>query len=96
MDHDGWKTRHDAAMRNPNGDGERAIVYLAEGIRLYALQYHKDCGMPIGEDNVLGPAFDNLTKGFLALLDGEVGRRLDRGILAEVVDSIRLQNGLEL
>lgn len=75
-----WLINHHKALQNPYS-GEAPIVTLRSALIQYGVYYperFESCNL--GEDTVLGPAWLQIAKGYLALLNGETGR-LDCGTL---------------
>ncbi len=72
--------RHSQAIQNPRGI-ERAITALRSGLLEYGLQYSETFeGCEVGGDGVLGDAWLDMARAYLALLNGPTGR-LDCGTL---------------
>ena len=75
-----YLARHHEALQNPRRI-ERAIVALRAGLLEYGLQYGETFeGCEVGGDGVLGEAWLDMARGYLALLNGPTGR-LDCGTL---------------
>ncbi len=72
--------RHHEALQRPRGI-ESAIALMRESLLLYGCEYearYEDS--KLGVDGFLGPAWLDMARGYLALLNGETGR-LDCGTL---------------
>jgi len=88
-----WIDMHARALSVPRGP-ETPIVGFRNALHRYA-EYHKDrYETPIGADGVLGPAFLDMAKAFIRLLDGETGR-LDCGTLWGETDELLKRHGFE-
>lgn len=84
-----WLISHHRALSEPRG-GEAPVVTLRSALIQYGLCYAERFeGCSLGQDNFLGPAWLQVARGYLALLNGETGR-LDCGSLdAELRDLAR-------
>lgn len=89
----GWKTRHLAAINAPQGS-ETPIVTLLSGWLQYAKVYKQRYESTIGEDYVLGPAWQDTGKALLIMLNGECGR-LDCGTLDSLIRMTFTANGYD-
>jgi hypothetical protein len=65
-----WKVRHNAAITDPYPGPERAIVDLAKAIDAYT-------ALGVLPDGVLSQYAAQLLQGFVGLLNGPTGDRLD-------------------
>jgi hypothetical protein len=74
-----WSRRHDRAFNEPKGQ-EKGIVYLMVGWATYADEYYEAFGSAIGDDYVLGKAWEEIGSALLEMLNGDLGR-LDGGTL---------------
>ena len=76
-----YLTRHYEALQRPRGI-ESAIALMREALLLYGYEYEARYGddSKLGADGVLGDAWLDMARGYLALLNGETGR-LDCGTL---------------
>lgn len=88
-----WKAHHEAAMRMPISDWERAIVGMFHAWRLYAQTYRHRFQTSVGDDLVLGDAWEAQGVALLALLDGETGARLDCGSLDTAIRTVLESEG---
>lgn len=89
-----WATAHRAARFNPLPGFERAIVCAIDALQWYAEAHAKRWGSKLGEDYVLGEAWESALRGVLALLNGETGR-LDCGLLDRELRAMYLEAGFE-
>jgi hypothetical protein len=73
--------RHYQALQRPRGF-ESAIALMRESLLLYGCEYEARYGEDsrLGQDGVIGEAWLDMARGYLALLNGETGR-LDCGTL---------------
>ena len=78
-----WKDRHRTAMADPQGP-EIPIVALLGAWETYGRQHELRFESSIGDDSVLGPAWEQIGESLLTLLNGECGR-LDCGTLDEMI-----------
>ncbi len=93
-DTNGWKARHNRAVCHPRG-AERPIVHMAQGWAEYAHKHATRYSSPIGDDGVLGPAWEQIGDGLRTLLNGECGA-LDCGTVdGFVLDTMR-DNGVNM
>jgi len=75
-----YLVRHHKAIQSPRGI-ECAVVALRAGLLQYGLEYAESFeGCQLGGDAVLGDAWLEMARGYLALLNGPTGR-LDCGTL---------------
>jgi len=89
-----WAERHLAAWRNPEGF-EVALKNLILGLNQYGRSMRVEFATLAREDNFLGPAFLEIARSILVLLNGELGR-FDGGSLDALVRAIAAENGFEL
>jgi len=77
----GYLGRHYQALQDPRGV-ESAIGLMRSGLLLYGSEYEDRYGADslLGHDGVIGEAWLDMARGYLALLNGETGR-LDCGSL---------------
>lgn len=95
----GWDTRHNSALHLGNGAAissthEGAIVNMLRGWENYAKAHKVRFESPIGNDYVLGPAWQEIGQGIRTLLNGELGR-LDGGTLDGFVLNTMAENGID-
>ncbi len=88
-----WEDRHNAAMVVPKGH-EVPLVYLFRALSQYGEHHERLLGSPLGHDHVLGPAWLDMARGFIALLGGERGR-LDAGLLDRQIREAALRFGFD-
>lgn len=69
----GWQDRHIAAIREPRGP-EGAIIGLIAAWASYADTHKARYESGIGQDGVLGPAWQAIGENIRTLLNGECGR----------------------
>lgn len=79
----GWRDRHIAAVNAPRGV-ERPMVAALRAWCEYADLHAKRFESDIGDDGVLGPAWEKWGRGLRLLLNGETGR-LDCGTLDAII-----------
>jgi hypothetical protein len=94
----GWDMRHNSALHLGNGAAnttthEGAIVNMLRGWENYAKAHAKRFESPIGEDYVLGPAWQQVGEGIRALLNG-VTDRLDCGTVDGFILNTMAENGI--
>jgi hypothetical protein len=89
-----WPIRHAQAMAAPR-PGEYGLVHMITGWVDYADVYVERYDAPIGEDHVLGPAWQAIGEGLRTLLNGETGR-LDCGSLDRLILDTMVVNGCEV
>lgn len=97
---EGWARRHNAALDNPYGAHELAIVTLCKAAEAYALAHRERFSdgsevSLVAEDGVLGPAWLDIVHGIRALLNGETGTRLDCGTLDRFLCDLLAEHGAE-
>lgn len=92
----GWDVRHNAAVDNALATAptvqassqESTVVRMLSAWAGYAKAHREKFESTIGEDYVLGPAWEEIGLGIRALLNGETGR-LDCGTLdAFILDTL--------
>lgn len=91
-DNEQWQRRHNAALCEPIGPHELAIVGMLFGWIEYAEMHMARYESEIGHDYVLGPAWADIGQSLLTLLNGETGR-LDCGTLDRVIRNFMADNG---
>lgn len=89
-----WRREHDAAWEMPQDGFERAIRSMYAFLEEYADATRKRFRGPVGYDCVLGPAWLDMAKGLLSLLNGETGR-FDCGTIDRMVRALAKANGFE-
>lgn len=90
-----WAGEHARALQAPR-DFECAIVHLRSALLSYATEYkYRFDGDQIGQDSVLGEAWLQIARAYLALLNGETGR-LDCGTLDGEMRRWAQQYGFEV
>lgn len=91
-DTNGWKLRHDAAIRTPDINRGEAIAPMLQAWASYADGYeamYPDSDSMLADDYVLGAAWIKIGEGLRTLLNGECGR-LDCGTLdGFILDTMR-------
>lgn len=87
-----WRTQHGIAYATPNRGHERALVHLVQGLHEYARAHCARYESDVGGDGVLGPAFLDIARGVIALLNGESGR-LDCGTLDSEIRDLLARSG---
>lgn len=88
-----WK-RHEQALTAPN-QVEGPIVLMLKGWLEYADHHENRYDSRIGEDGVIGPAWAEIGKSLLNLLNGELSR-LDGGALDALIRNTLTDEGFEL
>jgi hypothetical protein len=88
----GWTVRHNTALRAPNAK-ERPIRDMLESWHDYAGNYHNQFDSLIGEDYVLGVAWQSIGESIRTLLNGEIGR-LDGGTVDSFILKTLSANGI--
>lgn len=73
--------QHRQALAHPRTAAEMAFVRMYDAWRLYAQTHARTFDHRIGEDTVLGPAWVAIGRALQALLDGDVGTRIDCGTM---------------
>lgn len=97
----GWDMRHNVALgvslgpsMAVHGPQSYAIAQMLRAWENYAKAHQDRFESPIGEDYVLGPAWEQIGLGIRELLNGETGR-LDCGTLdAFILDTLE-ENGFD-
>jgi hypothetical protein len=89
-----WVLRHKKAIELPQGP-ERPIVRLLEAWLLYAEQHQERYESKIGDDGVLGKAWEAIGVALRGLLNGECGR-LDCGTLDSIILDSMKENGIDV
>jgi hypothetical protein len=89
-----WAERHLAAWRNPEGF-EIALKSLIVGLHHYGRSMRVEFATLASEDSFLGPAFVEIARSIVVLLNGKLGR-FDGGTLDALVRAICVENGFEL
>jgi hypothetical protein len=89
-----WFVQHMRAWHATRPGYERAIANALNAMADYAAAYESQHGSGIGTDGVLGEAFADQLRGWLALLNGERGR-LDGGLLDAAARSLWTRAGFE-
>lgn len=75
-----YLVHHHQAIQKPRGI-ELALVSMRSGLLAYGLQHSEQFeGCELGGDSVLGAAWLQMARGYIALLNGPTGR-LDCGTL---------------
>lgn len=96
-----WQIRHNDAIDGVVGIRERvtpakheaSYLLMLGGWETYARAHKNEFGSSIGDDGVLGPAWESIGDGLRELLNGEVGARLDCGTLDSfIVDTMKDNN----
>ncbi len=97
----GWDVRHNTAIGAALGSGmavpisqEMAIPQMLRAWENYAKAHAKRFDAKIGEDYVLGPAWQDIGLGIRSLLNGESGR-LDCGTLDAFILDTLSDNGID-
>ena len=92
---DEWKKRHRAAMAHPKPvSEEEALVNLLRGLDGYVLAYKGRFESNLSNDAVLGPAWLDMAKGLIDLLNGPAGR-LDCGTVDSMVRAMSSEAGFK-
>jgi len=80
-----WKLQHNLAVSRycpvMKVTHENAYLRMLQGWEGYATVHKSEFESSIGDDNVLGPAWEAIGDSLRELLNGEVGPRLDCGTL---------------
>lgn len=99
----GWQDRHFAAVlqhvkpatwNNPRIAMESGLLHMLQGWLEYADAHRAAYDSPIGEDGVLGPAWQEMGEGLRSLLNGDLGR-MDGGTLDGVILDAMSMNGID-
>ena len=95
----GWKARHDSAivLARPTGMCRPFETPIAGMLHLwaqYAADHKKEYDAQIGDDYVLGPAWEELGDSIRTLLNGQTGR-LDCGTLDAFILDTMSKNGVD-
>jgi hypothetical protein len=96
----GWQDRHDSAVnaaphRASKNLFETFIVRSLQAWEGYALAHKERYESLIGDDGVLGPAWEQIGDGLRTLLNGETGR-LDCGTLDAFLLDTMSENGVDV
>jgi hypothetical protein len=75
-----WGVRHCDALTRPRAGFELGIVKMLEGAIEYADHHRERYEARIGDDGVIGDAWERIVRGIRDLRDGELGR-IDGGAL---------------
>lgn len=89
----GWQERHMYAVERPNAR-EEGIVSMLEGWFDYALRHKINYSSLIGDDGMLGPAWEEIGDALRTLLNGECGR-LDCGTVDGFILHTMRENGVD-
>lgn len=89
----GWSTRHTNAWAFPNSE-ERPIRDMILAAARYADRHRQRFESNIGDDVVLGPAWEGIVRNIRTLLNGECGR-FDCGTLDGVLCDMLAREGFE-
>jgi hypothetical protein len=87
-----WERRHNDALRAPNAK-ERPIRDMLESWHDYATNHYNMFDSLIGEDYVLGVAWQSIGESIRTLLNGECGR-LDCGTVDSFILKTLADNGI--
>lgn len=90
-----WAAHNDAVMRAPRNGFECALTSAFDALGEYADAHLDRYESPIGDDYILGAAWADMARAFLALLDGETGR-FDCGDLDGRVRDLATKHGVDL
>jgi hypothetical protein len=90
----GWQNRHQSAVLNPTGF-ERPMVHLLTGWSEYAETHRARYESVIGDDGVLGPAWEEIGDALRTMLNGDLGR-LDGGTLDSFILNTMRDNGVNM
>jgi hypothetical protein len=95
----GWKHRHYIAWKftrsgKPTHEAEEALRDMLIALGRYADAYKQEYDSEVGTDGVLGQAWLDMARGFVMLLNGEVGR-FDAGTLDGCVRELAKRAGFE-
>jgi hypothetical protein len=90
-----WLRNHAIAMSHPRPGFESAIVGMLNAWAAYEQAHTKNHEHTIGDDHVLGPAWESLGQAIRALLNGETGR-LDCGTIDGIICSRLKANGFTI
>lgn len=89
----GYWQRHEAALLSPRGP-ERPIANMLRAWLQYAETHRERYDSGIGEDYVLGPAWEAIGRSLRTLLNGECGR-LDCGAIDAILNDQLKAEGFE-
>lgn len=90
-----WLQRHHEAMLAPAIGHEAAIVALWDSLTFFADAHRRQFEWLIGDDHVLGPAWRDMAKAFLTMLNGTTGR-LDAGVLDGALRQLARDHNVDL
>jgi len=94
----GWEDRHNTAVAdiyNPlHSNREMGMARMLTGWAEYAKDHKARFDSAIGEDYVLGPAWQEIGVALGALLNGDLGR-LDGGTLDGFILGTMQENGID-
>jgi len=88
-----WGIRHVATWNSPLS-AEVGIVHLIEGAATYADVHRERYESKVGDDGILGPAWEAIVRSCLTMLNGELGR-LDGGTLDKLLRDMLREEGIE-
>ena len=94
-----WQIRHNEAVDlycTMIRSHEHSFLKLLAGWKGYADSHKYMFESCIGDDNVLGPAWEVVGDGLRELLNGEVGPRLDCGTLDSFIYDTMKDNGVDV
>lgn len=91
----GWAERHNDAINHPNSTEKSLVSLIEDGWYGYASYHRVRFNSAIGEDYVFGPAWAEIGRSLLTLLNGELGR-LDAGTCDAFVRDVMKENGVEV
>lgn len=89
-----WQSRHNNAVQHPANNHERALIEMLLGWQRYAHYHAQRFESSIGNDGVLGPAWEEIGRGIRSLLNGEAGR-LDCGTLDAFILDTLTESGID-
>jgi len=90
----GYWARHEDALAHPRNQ-ELPLVIMLRGWLAYADMHKAQFESGIGRDSLLGPQWAVIGAALRALLNGDVGRRLDLGVLDGVLYSALQAEGFD-
>lgn len=77
--------QHEDALKNPRRGFESAYTAMLFGWLKYADTHTRRYDDGIGNDGVLGPEWESIGKALKALLNGDIGGRLDAGTISTLI-----------
>lgn len=89
-----WLSEHLAALKAPRPGFENALELLLRGFEAYASAHAVRYESPIGEDLIMGEAWQMIGHALIGMLGGDTGR-FDCGTLDARIRKVLADNGID-